>query len=154
VSKRPFILFGLFAAICLIVLPLLAMRHQDSPDSGAVQVAEADEDAKELFADNCGACHTLAAAGTDGIVGPDLDEFLFTTGTNDGSQFDATNTRVYGAVICGVQGRMPKGILIGEEAKEVSAFVAAYGARIGQGPAGDTDNPPEPGTPSCEAPAG
>jgi mono/diheme cytochrome c family protein len=154
VSKRPFILFGLFAAICLIALPLLAMRHEDSPDSGAVQVAEKDEDAKELFANNCGACHTLAAAGTDGIVGPDLDEYLFTSGSNDGSQVDATTGRVYNAVICGVRGRMPEAILIGEEAKEVSAFVAAYGARIGQGPAADMDGAPDPPTPPCVSPAG
>ena len=25
---------------------------------------------------NCGACHTLAEAGTDGVIGPNLDELL------------------------------------------------------------------------------
>ena len=29
-----------------------------------------DEEAKMLFATNCGTCHTLAQAGTDGVVGP------------------------------------------------------------------------------------
>ena len=30
-------------------------------------------DAKALFTQNCGACHTLAAAGTSGTTGPVLD---------------------------------------------------------------------------------
>jgi cytochrome c6 len=29
---------------------------------------------KTVFASTCGACHTLAAAGTHGMVGPDLDQ--------------------------------------------------------------------------------
>lgn len=29
---------------------------------------------KKVFLANCGACHTLAAAGTGGQVGPDLDD--------------------------------------------------------------------------------
>jgi mono/diheme cytochrome c family protein len=29
---------------------------------------------KEVFSSNCGSCHTLAAAGTSGEVGPNLDE--------------------------------------------------------------------------------
>jgi mono/diheme cytochrome c family protein len=31
-------------------------------------------DAKTLFVENCGNCHTLAAAGTSGKVGPDMDQ--------------------------------------------------------------------------------
>jgi cytochrome c oxidase subunit 2 len=31
---------------------------------------------KQLFAANCGSCHTLAAAGTTGQIGPNLDEVL------------------------------------------------------------------------------
>jgi mono/diheme cytochrome c family protein len=33
-----------------------------------------DPAATRLFAQNCGGCHTLAAAGTDGRAGPNLDE--------------------------------------------------------------------------------
>jgi mono/diheme cytochrome c family protein len=32
------------------------------------------EDGKAIFSSNCAACHTLAAAGTSGTVGPNLDE--------------------------------------------------------------------------------
>ena len=31
-------------------------------------------DGRSIFTDNCGACHTLADAGTSGTVGPNLDE--------------------------------------------------------------------------------
>jgi mono/diheme cytochrome c family protein len=34
----------------------------------------ASSDPKALFASNCGGCHTLAAAGTTGTVGPNLDQ--------------------------------------------------------------------------------
>jgi cytochrome c oxidase subunit 2 len=34
------------------------------------------EQGAEIFAQNCGSCHTLAAAGTTGQVGPDLDASL------------------------------------------------------------------------------
>jgi mono/diheme cytochrome c family protein len=30
-------------------------------------------DAKQLFTDNCGSCHTLSKAGTSGATGPKLD---------------------------------------------------------------------------------
>ena len=32
------------------------------------------EEGAEVFTSNCGSCHTLAAAGTSGEVGPNLDE--------------------------------------------------------------------------------
>jgi cbb3-type cytochrome c oxidase subunit III len=33
-------------------------------------------DPKQLFADNCGSCHTLADAGTSGTIGPNLDQAM------------------------------------------------------------------------------
>lgn len=33
-------------------------------------------DAKAIFSDQCGSCHTLADAGTNGTIGPDLDDVL------------------------------------------------------------------------------
>jgi mono/diheme cytochrome c family protein len=79
-SKRPFVLFGIVAALCLLVIPFIALGKEGDQGAAVVQVAAEDEDAKALFADNCGACHTLAAAGTDGVVGPDLDDLLVTSG--------------------------------------------------------------------------
>ena len=42
---------------------------------------------------------------------------------------------------------MPKGILLGEEAQDVAAFVAAYAGQIDKGPTVDTDDAPEPEPP-------
>jgi len=37
-------------------------------------------DPKQIFAETCGGCHTLASAGTDGKNGPNLDEVTPTAG--------------------------------------------------------------------------
>ncbi len=141
-SKRPFIVFGLFAAICLIVLPIVALGKEGDESAGAVQVAAADVEAKNLFANNCGACHTLAAAGTDGVVGPALDEILVPSGTNSADQYGGIETRVLRAITCGVAGRMPKAIVLNEEAGPIAAFVAAYAGQIGKGPTVDIATQP------------
>ena len=81
-----------------------------------------DRQGLELFQINCGACHTLAAAGTDGIVGPDLD-VRFGTGSKSSLQ-KSTYTTVLATIQNGLGGRMPKGILRGAQAKAVAQFVA------------------------------
>ena len=61
---------------------------------------------------NCGSCHTLAKAGTDGVVGPNLDDLL-------GSASPEGNVpRVETAIKNGIAGRMPAGILTGDDAKK------------------------------------
>jgi len=156
-SKTPFIVFGIFAAICLILIPVWAFGKEGSESTGGAQIAAADEASKELFATNCGSCHTLAAAGTEGVVGPNLDDVLVPTGSNDPGQFEQHYARVLQAVTCGVPpgggGRMPDGILIAEDAQEVAAFVAAYAGQIGKGPTLDTESAPRPEPPApsdCE----
>ena len=72
--KKPFAIFGVFAAICIVAIPLWTISKEGSEESVEAPVAAADEEGKEMFATNCGPCHTLEAAGTDGVVGPNLDE--------------------------------------------------------------------------------
>ena len=128
-SKGPFAIFGVFAAICLIVIPYLALAKEGGEDAAPVTVESHDEDGKELFINNCGPCHTLAAAGTDGVVGPNLDQVLAAGGT---STFEGSYGRALNAVTCGFGGgRMPAGIVRGENAEEVSAFVGAYAGQVG-----------------------
>lgn len=148
-KRTPFIVFGLFAALCLVVIPIWAFGKEGNPSAGTVQVAPEDQEAKELFAGNCGPCHTLAAAGSDGVVGPNLDEILVPTGANAAEQYEGIYTRTLTAISCGVQGRMPKGIVIGEEAEEVARFVGVYAAQIGKGPTQDTDSAPTPEVGDC-----
>lgn len=74
---------------------------------------------RQLFASTCGSCHTLAAAGTDGKVGPDLD------------QLRPDVPRVLAAIEKGGAGTggMPPGLLSGERARQVAEFVAAAAGR-------------------------
>jgi mono/diheme cytochrome c family protein len=149
-SKRPFIVFGLFAVICVLVLPFIALGKEGDEDAGTVKVASQDLAAKDLFANNCGTCHTLAAAGTDGIVGPNLDQLLVPSGTNSAELYEGNASRVLNAVTCGIEGRMPRGILEEAEAREVAQFVAAYAGQIDKGPVVNTDDSPEPTPQPCQ----
>ncbi len=148
-SKRPFILFGLFAALCLLVIPFFALGKEGGEDAGTVKVAPEDREAQDLFANNCGTCHTLAAAGTDGVVGPDLDDRFAPSGTNSAESYEGNAATVLLAVQCGIGGRMPRGILEEEEAVEVSEFVAAYAGQIDKGPVVDIAETPPPEPQPC-----
>ena len=117
-KKSNLVIFGLFAALFVLVVPYWAISKEGASDASPAHVAESDEPAKALFATNCGACHTLARAGTNGIVGPELDEVLG-SGTPE-----ANYERVLNAIENGVGGRMPAGILAGAQAREVADFVS------------------------------
>jgi cytochrome c550 len=123
-SKRPFVIFGIFAVICLVALPFWALDKVGSSDASPEgSVSAADQQGLELFQINCGACHTLAAAGTDGVVGPDLDLSLGIV-AKSADTVNGNRKLVYDVVINGRGGRMPKGILQGAQAKAVAQFVA------------------------------
>lgn len=129
-SKRPLVIFGIFAAICLVALPAWAITQKGGSEaSNGSSVPASDEQGLQLFQINCGACHTLAAAGTDGMIGPNLDQLL-ATGPKSASTVKANESRVLVAIENGVGGRMPKGILQTEQAKLVARFVAENVAYI------------------------
>ncbi|MCW2926361.1 MAG: hypothetical protein JWM86_329 [Thermoleophilia bacterium] len=50
-----------------------AKRSSASAPSTTGDDSVGDADGKALFTETCGSCHTLADAGTDGAVGPNLD---------------------------------------------------------------------------------
>jgi mono/diheme cytochrome c family protein len=131
-SKRIFIAFGLLVLVLAVLIPWLAFRSKGDAETGAQEVASSLKSGQSLFQTNCGTCHTLYAAGTDGNYGPDLDELLAPSGPPEGesakSTIEATEGRVLNAVENGVDsstpGRMPGGILNEEQTKEVAEFVA------------------------------
>jgi mono/diheme cytochrome c family protein len=130
-SKRTFIAFGLLVLVLAVVIPWLAFRSKGDATTGDQQVAADLKSGQSLFQTNCGTCHTLYSAGTDGNYGPNLDELLAPSGPPTGSTaaatIKATEGRVLNAVENGVNsstpGRMPGGILNKEQAKEVAKFV-------------------------------
>jgi mono/diheme cytochrome c family protein len=133
-SKRTFIVFGLLILVLAVVIPWLAFRSKGDAERGDQKVAADLKGGQSLFQTNCGTCHTLYSAGTDGNYGPNLDELLAPAGPPTGSGAEATikatEGRVLNAVEKGVDssttpGRMPGGILNQEQSKEVAEFVAA-----------------------------
>jgi mono/diheme cytochrome c family protein len=132
-SKRTFIVFGLLILVLAVVIPWLAFRSKGDATSGDQKVAADLKSGQSLFQTNCGTCHTLYAAGTDGNYGPNLDELLAPSGPPTGSAaastIKATEGRILNAVENGVDstapGRMPGGILNEAQTKEVAKFVAA-----------------------------
>jgi mono/diheme cytochrome c family protein len=134
-SKRTFIWFGVLILVLAVVIPFAAFRAKGDGETGDDKVPASLEGAQSLFVTNCGTCHTLSSAGTDGNYGPDLDELLAPNGPPEGdaktveTTVKSTEGRVLNAIENGVDGsttpgRMPGGILNEEQAKEVSEFVA------------------------------
>lgn len=129
-SKKTFIVFGLLVVFLAVLIPWLAFRSDGDAARGAQKVPADLKEAQSLFQTNCGNCHTLYAAGTDGNYGPDLDELLAPTGPAEGAEaIKQAEGRVLNAVENGVDssttlGRMPGGILNQQQSEEVSEFVA------------------------------
>ena len=126
--KKTFVVFGLVVVLLAVLIPWLVFRADGDAGTGAQEVPAELENGQALFQINCGACHTLYAAGTDGNFGPDLDELLAENGPAEESAIAPLETRVKVAIEEGVDsiapGRMPPGILTGEQAEEVAEFVA------------------------------
>jgi mono/diheme cytochrome c family protein len=131
-SKKTFVTFGLLVLLLAVVIPWLAFRS-DGESAPEANVPSELEDAKALFDTNCGNCHALYAAETDGNFGPNLDDLLAPAGPPEGGAakgtVEANSSRVLNAIEEGVDsttepGRMPAGILSGEQAEEVAEFVA------------------------------
>ena len=134
-SKRTFLWFGILVVVLAVVIPWLAFRSKGDASRGDQEVASNLKSGQSLFQTNCGTCHTLYAAGTDGNYGPNLDELLAPSGPPEGDPETIETTikglegRVLNAVEKGVDssttpGRMPGAILNEEQSKEVAEFVA------------------------------
>ena len=129
---RPVLIIGIVAAAlglsaCGFGEEKISVSPDDPQREGAV-----------LFASHCSGCHTLSAAGSQGsgnrgerTQGPNLDQ---RTETYDDALFAIQNGGFSGAI-------MPQNIVVGEEAKAVSKFVAKYAGS-------EAKEPPRPGSES------
>jgi mono/diheme cytochrome c family protein len=132
-SKKTFVVFGLLVVFLAVLIPWLAFRSNGDAATGAQEVPADLQAGQSLFQTNCGTCHTLYAAGTDGNFAPNLDELLAPNGPPEGSNaqqtIEATEGRVLNAIENGVDssttpGRMPAGIVNEQQAEEIAEFVA------------------------------
>lgn len=137
-SKKPFVIFGAVLVLLLAVVPFWVFKGGGDPAEARTDVPANLKHGQELFAQNCGNCHTLYAAGTSGDFGPDLDQSLAPAGTPEGPDaaktIEGTRNQVLGFINAGadspdVPGRMPAGIVSGTVAEQVADFVAATAGR-------------------------
>src|ERR1700732_4764583 len=79
---------------------------------------------KQQFVAKCGSCHTLARAGTKGLVGPNFDE-AFRQSLAEGLKRSTIEGVVSGQVLNpNREGVMPKGLAGGATLKDIAAYVA------------------------------
>jgi cytochrome c553 len=114
---------GIGIAIPAVVIASRGTREGNSTRLSQTELRDAKPDiqrGKTLFSESCAACHNLDAVNARGVTGPDLDKI----GT-------VTPGRVQNAIKIGGTGqlRMPAGLLQGQNAKDVAAFVAAVAGK-------------------------
>ena len=119
------ILFPVLYVALGLVVPALILngREEAAGGTGALKNEKLDgqaEHGKTLFKAQCASCHSLAAVNARGVTGPNLDKIG-----------EVTSARVLSAIKVGGtgEGRMPKGLLEGPEAKAVAAYVSKVAAK-------------------------
>ena len=151
------------AAACAALLAALA-----ATGCGTTGLAEAGAGAtgagKELFKAKCASCHTLADAGTKGVIGPNLDDAFRQ------ARADGLGERTIQAVVrdqiayaieeppTGLPG-MPADLVTGDDAESVAAYVASVAAlpvrsQPGETAGGETTGGAKPDGKSIFAEAG
>jgi mono/diheme cytochrome c family protein len=122
-KRSTFVIFGIVILLFGVGIPAWALTKEGSEDASPEHVAADLQGGKDLFVTNCGACHTLAEAGTDGVIGPNLDDLLAPPSAS--APDPATiKPRVLAAINNGVGGRMPKGVVSGQQADQVATYVS------------------------------
>jgi cbb3-type cytochrome c oxidase subunit III len=92
---------------------------------------------QKLFTQTCGGCHTLAAAGTSGTIGPNLDN-AFGPARQQGFK-QSTIQNVVLDQIRVAAAPMPRNLVKGQDAQDVAAYVASV---AGTGGATSNQKPP------------
>jgi mono/diheme cytochrome c family protein len=110
----PLMYLGLGVAVPAAVI---ASRGEAEGGVGKLRttsLTDREKEGKHLFRQTCWSCHTLDAVDAQGVTGPDLD------------QLAPDKQRVLNAIRRGGtgDGRMPPGLLVGEDADNVAAYVA------------------------------
>ena len=92
--------------------------------TGGKATSHADQaNGQKLFQAKCAGCHTLAAAGASGTIGPNLDDAFRADKSQHFKQ--STLTDVVLLQIRQPSLPMPKNLVKGQDAQDVAAYVAA-----------------------------
>jgi mono/diheme cytochrome c family protein len=120
---------GLLAVVLLVLLLGVAVpvaigisnnSHDAGQAPGGVDLTANEVTGRSVFAQKCSTCHTLSASNAVGRVGPNLDNLR----PPKGLVLDAIKKgRARG------QGQMPAGLIDGQDAQDVAAYIAATAGR-------------------------
>jgi mono/diheme cytochrome c family protein len=115
---------AVLAPLCAVALALpLGACGRDEPNL---------ETGKARVVEKCGSCHTLQRAGTAGTTGPNLDT-SFQTALADGMDRDTVEGIVHRQILHPrIDSQMPAGLVKGEDANDVAAYVGYATGRKGQ----------------------
>src|SRR4051795_8234040 len=114
---------GIGIAIPAVVIAARGTREGNSTTLSQEKLRDAHADiqrGKVLFTESCAACHNLDAVNARGVTGPDLDKIG-----------KVTPGRIRSAIRIGGtgQGRMPAGLLQGQNAQDVAVFVSSVAGK-------------------------
>jgi mono/diheme cytochrome c family protein len=114
---------AVLAPVCAVAIALpLGACGRDEPDL---------ENGKAKFVEKCGSCHELGRAGTAGTTGPSLDT-AFQTALADGFDRDTIEGIVHRQILHPrIDSQMPAGLVKGDDASDVAAYVGYAAARKG-----------------------
>ena len=125
-GRRAFRIFIPIFYIALgIAVPALVIASRQSAEGKNGTLASSQGNAKfdrgkTLFRETCWSCHTLKAAGAQGVTGPNLDQRVTSAPPNNRVQFVLNAIKVGGTG----DGRMPAQLLTGANAQAVAYYVA------------------------------
>jgi cbb3-type cytochrome c oxidase subunit III len=107
----------------LPLLGALALLAAGCGTGGKAQPHADETTGSKLFTAKCGGCHQLAAAGTQGTVGPNLDDAF--RGPREQGFKQSTIQNVVLDQIREPSAPMPKNLVTGQDAQDVAAYVAS-----------------------------
>ncbi|MGC2375476.1 MAG: c-type cytochrome [Solirubrobacteraceae bacterium] len=85
-----------------------------------------------LFRDRCSGCHTLAAVGAEGSA-TSIKDRVKTNGPNFNIRRESIGQVLYAIRNGGFSGAvMPENVVVGDDAKDVASFLAAYSGKQSQ----------------------
>jgi len=123
--------------VALIGAGALAVTGCGSSSSNANDLAAG----KQKFTELCGGCHMLAAAGTVGTTGPNLDD-AFGAARDAGFKSNGMKQLVE-QWIQEAQPPMPRNLVSGQDASNVAAYIASVAGTLPESQARTTP-PPDP----------
>ena len=127
-----------------VFLAVLAAGCGGKAGTGGLSTGGDTARGEALFKQQCASCHTLAAAGTTGTIGPNLDD-AFAADRAQGFDESSIQQLVAGQIkypitvtSTGAPG-MPANLVTGDDVDAVAAYVASVAGKPGAAP------PPPPG---------